>query len=352
MSKILIVYASFGEGHKRGAQALKYLPEASICDLLNFTNPLLRKIYSLSYLAVTRYFPYLWGVLFFFAKRSFFCSCVDKINRLIFSSFFKYLKKTNPKIIIVTHFFPSSLVTSIKDEAGFKVISVITDLRVHPMWVTECVDHYFAALEVTKNDLVNLGVGKEKVTAGFVPLREGFLKEISPEFLRKKFYLGSKPSIIFVSSLRRKFPYSKKLIQSLLKDFNIFLIYGRDRGLKKRLEGLNSPNIRFFPFYDEIWELICASSVIISKPGGMTIFEGLYKKKPFVFTHYIPGQEKGNIKILIKEGIAKFARGGKQLTKAIYYFNEINSKLKDNYPIEVKDIRKPLSGLIEKWSDA
>jgi len=352
MSKILIVYASFGEGHKRGAQALKYLPEASICDLLNFTNPLLRKIYSSSYLAITQYFPYLWGGLFFLAKRNFFCSCVDKINRLIFSSFFKYLKKTNPKIIIVTHFFPSSLATSIKDELGFKVISVITDLRVHPMWVAECVDHYFVALEVAKNDLVSLGVGKEKVTVGFVPLREGFLKEISPESLRKKFYLGSKPSIIFVSSLRGRFPYLKKLIQSLLKDFNIFLIYGRNKGLKKRLEGLNSPNIRFFSFYDEIWELICASSVIISKPGGMTIFEGLYKKKPFVFTYYIPGQEKGNIKILIKEGIAKFVRGGKQLTKAIYYFNEIGSKLKDNYPIEVKDIHKPLSSLIEKWGDA
>ena len=352
MAKIVIVYASFGEGHKKGAEALKYLPDASICDLLNFTSPLLRKVYSLSYLIITQYFPFLWRVLFFFAKIKFFSSCVNKINRLIFSSFFKYLEKRRPEIIIVTHFFPSSLISPIKKKINFKVISVITDLRVHPLWVAGCVDHYFAALKVTRQDLIDLGVAMDKITVGFVPLREGFLKDIPLESLRKKFYLGARPSLIFVSSSRGSFPYLKKSIQTLLKSFNIFLIYGRNLKLKNHLERLNSPHLRFFSFYDEIWELICASSLIVSKPGGMTIFEGLYKKKPFVFTHYIPGQEKENMRLLIKEGIAKFARGGKQLTNAIYYFNEIGSKLSDNYPIEVKDIRKPLSSLIEKWSNA
>ncbi len=351
MAKIVIVYASFGEGHRRGAEALKYLPDALVCDLLNFTNPLLRKIYSLSYLIITQYFPFLWRILFFFAKIKLFSSCVDKINRSIFSSFFKYLEKRRPKIIIVTHFFPSSLISPIKKKINFKVISVITDLRVYPLWVAGCVDHYFAALEVTKQDLINLGVAKEKITVGFVPLREGFLKDIPRESLRKKFSLGARPSLIFVSSSRGRFPYLKKSIQILLKSFNIFLIYGRNLELKRRLERLNSPYIRLFSFYDEIWELICASSLIVSKPGGMTIFEGLYKKKPFVFTQYIPGQEKGNMKLLVEKGVARFARGGKQLIKAIYYFNETGSKLRDNYPIEVKDIRKPLSSLIEKWSD-
>jgi len=351
MAEIVIVYASFGEGHKKGAEALKYLPDASICDLLDFANPLVRKIYSLGYLIITQYCSFLWRILFFFAKIKLFSSCVDKMNRLIFSLFFKYIKKKRPKIIIVTHFFPSNLILSIKDEMNFKVISVITDLRVHPLWVGGCVDHYFAALDVTRQDLINLGVGKDKITTGFVPLREGFLKDIPQESLRKKFSLDTRPSLFFVSSSRGRFPYLESLIRVLLESFNIFLIYGRNIKLKNRLERLNSPRIRFFSFYDEIWELICVSSLIVSKPGGMTIFEGLYKKKPFVFTHYIPGQEKGNMKLLIKQGIAKFARGGQQLIQAIHYFNDIGSKLRDNYPIEVKDIRKPLASLIEKWSD-
>ena len=352
MAKILIVYASFGEGHKRGAQALENLPQASVCDLLNFAHPLLRKIYSLSYLTITQHFPCLWKGLFFCTKKNLFSSWIDRINRLIFASFFKYLRDTCPKIIIVTHFFPSSLIANIKSELNLKVISIVTDLRVHPLWVSGCVDRYFAALETTKKDLINFGVKNDKIIAGYVPLREGFLRDTSLEPLCRKFYPESRPALIFISSLRGRFSYLKKSIQILLKDFNIFLIYGKNKRLKKYLEGLNSPYIRFFSFYDEIWELFSASSVIIAKPGGMTVFEGLYGKKPFIFTHYIPGQEKDNMEILIKYGVAKFVRGQRELIKAVYYYSSKANWLKDNYPLEVKDIRKPLSDLIREWSNA
>jgi len=352
MAKTIIVYASFGEGHKKGAEALKYLPDSVICDLLDFTNPLLRNIYSLGYLTVTQYFPYLWRILFFFTKIKFFSFCVDKFNHLIFSSFFKYLKEIDPKIMVVTHFFPSSLIVPVKGKSKFKVISVITDLRVHPLWVSGCVDHYFAALEITKQDLINIGVEENKITTGFVPLREGFLKDISLEYLSEKFCLEKRPALIFVSSSQGRFPFLLKSIRVLLESFNIFFIYGKNLKLKKSLESLNSPYLRLFSFYNEIWELICASSIIISKPGGMTVFEGLYKKKPFVFTHYIPGQEKENMKFLIKQGVAKFACGEEQLKDAIYYFDNIGNKLRDDYPIEVGDIHEPLSSLIEKWSNA
>ena len=352
MAKIIIVYASFGEGHKKGAEALKYLSDAVICDLLDFTNPLLRKIYSTGYLIITQYFPYLWRALFFFTKIKFFSFCVDKFNCLIFSSFFKYLRELNTEIMIVTHFFPSSLIVPIKNKMKFKVISVVTDLRVHPLWFSESVDHYFVALEITKQDLINIGVEKDKITSGFVPLREGFLKDISSGFLAEKFHLGARPSLIFVSSSQGKFLFLLKSIKDLLKNFNIFFIYGKNLRLKKKLERLKSPYLRFFSFYSEIWELISASSIIISKPGGMTIFEGIYKKKPFIFTHYIPGQEKDNMKFLIKKGVAKFVRRKEQLIDAIYHFDKISNELKNDYPIEVGDIRKPLSNLIAKWCNA
>ena len=35
----------------------------------------------------------------------------------------------------------------------------------------------------------------------------------------------------------------------------------------------------------------------------MTVFEGIYKTTPFVFTHYIPGQEKQNMDLLVEKGV-------------------------------------------------
>jgi processive 1,2-diacylglycerol beta-glucosyltransferase len=241
--------------------------------------------------------------------------------------------------------------TAVKKDLGFKLVSVITDLRVHSLWVAGCIDHYFTALKITKSDLINLGVSQEKVTCGFVPVRAGFLRRDSRESLAKKFKLDSRPSIIFVSFPRGRFPYLRKSIQVLEDSFNIFIIYGSNRGLKRRLEKLGSARIRFFPFYDEIWELFRLSSVIISKPGGMTVFEGLCMKKSFVFTHYIPGQEAANMELLVKGGVARFARIGKELVDAVNYYNEKADSRKDNYPFEVNDVIEPLSALIERWSN-
>jgi len=344
---VLVVHAGFGEGHKKAARAIADAIGAKECDLLDFSSPFIKRIYSASYLFTTQYFPYLWQTAFASTKSDFFSSWLNRLHRRTFSSLFTYLRKHKPKIIITTHFFASNLLGFIKYELNFKAISIITDLRVHPLWVNKCIDYYFVALDTTKRDLIKLGVRGDRITTGFVPVRKGFLKKLSEQELQKKFYLRARPSIMFVSSLRGRFPFFKKSVKSLLKNFNIFVIYGRNKKLRRYLESIGSPYIRFFSFYDEIWDLVSLSFVIIAKPGGLTVFEGIYKRKPFIFTHYIPGQEKENMDLLISYGVAKFVRNEDELIAAINYFKNKQDQLKEKYPLEVKNIKEPLQNLIQ-----
>lgn len=347
MAKVLIIYASFGEGHKKGAYALSEVINSPCKDLLDFSHPLIKKIYALSYIIITQYFPHFWQAAFFLAGKKSFFSLVNAGHKRIFSSFLKYLKETKPAVIIATHFFPLHLGAIVRDELNIKLISIITDLRVHPLWVNRHIDYYFAALDITKDDLFKLGVEEKKVITGFVPLRKGFLKEFSKGLLREKFNLDSKPVIIFISSLRGKLPFFKESIDIFLGDFNIFVIYGRNKKLGRYLKNKNSVHIQPFFFHEEIWELISLSSVIITKPGGLTVFEGIYKKKPFIFTHYIPGQEKENMDLLTGRGVAKFVRNRDELIKAVYYFEKKSGELSENYPLEIKDINQPLNDLVQ-----
>jgi processive 1,2-diacylglycerol beta-glucosyltransferase len=108
------------------------------------------------------------------------------------------------------------------------------------------------------------------------------------------------------------------------------------------LNGLNCPSLRLFQFYEEIWEMFQLSDIIITKPGGMTVFEGVYMKKPFIFMNYIPGQEKENMDLLAKYGIGRFAETEQQLSEAIAYFKDQAEILNGKYPITVYDIRLPL----------
>jgi processive 1,2-diacylglycerol beta-glucosyltransferase len=296
---------------------------------------------------VSQRLPTFWKLLFHSTKDNRVQKGVEKMNRFFAAQFLRYLRRVKPTIIVTTHFFPLYFIAAAKMEMPIKVITIVTDLLAHPLWMHPCVDLYFVATEETKGSLVRCGVESEKVISGYVPLREGFLRDLSEVELRKKFSLDEKPCLLFMSSTRGKFPILKGVLPALKNDFNIFVIYGKNKKLKRYLSRLHYPRLRFFSYYEPIWELFQLSSVIITKPGGLTIFEGLYKRKPFIFTSFIPGHEKENMDLLARHGIGRFVQRRKDFLSAVHYFESKKTTLKHHYPIRVKDIRPVLKELIE-----
>lgn len=348
----VIIYASFGEGHKKAAFSLRESFHYPCIDLLDFSPAYIRNLYSFLYLFVTNYLPSLWHFIFYSSRNSFARFIAEKIQQIIFSSFRTYLKDNKPKVIVLTHFFPLPFIEYFKKMSACKVIVIVTDLRVHPIWTNDCVDMYYVAVDAGKNDLINLGVLPEKIISGYIPLRKGFVDRVSQEHLMKKFALTMRPSLFFISSLRGKFPLFKRLVFSLQKDSNIFVIYGKNTRLKRFLEKTDTMFIRFFSFYEEIWELFDLSKIIITKPGGLTVFEGLYKRKQFIFTHYIPGQEKENMDLLIQYGLAKFVKTEREFIEAIHDFRMRESEIRQNYPIQLDDIFPVLKQKIDMFLTA
>lgn len=346
--KTLLIHASFGEGHKKAALALQDFLDAPCKDLLEFCHPIIREIYSSGYTCITDYFPQLWKLLFFSTCNRVIDAWLEVLHRFLFSSFFKYLRDSRPNVIITTHFFAYPFVSKLKEELQLKVVSVVTDLHAHPLWAHEVVDYYIVAAKETKNDLIAQGIDEHKIISGYVALREGFLTESDKNALRKKFSLDERPCLLFVSSRRGKFPYLKAALPHLCRTFNVLVIYGDNLGLKKNLEKCRQKSLKLFPFYENIWEFFDLCSIVITKPGGLTIFEALYKKKMFVFTHYIPGQEKQNMELLHKYGLGKFVRSSKEMIDAIEHLARQQTSLNGSYPLCVKDIRTIIKETIDQ----
>lgn len=342
MDKVLVVHAGFGEGHKIAALSLKNWLGASDKDLLEFCPAPLRGLYGQGYTFITNHFPLIWKALFSSTKNSSINHVLNAINRCIFSSFLRHIRELKPKVIVTTHFFPIPLLIFLKKELNFKIISIVTDFRVHPLWINRGVDRCFVAGQLGKKDLLEFGIEEEKIHCGFVPLREGFLKEEDSSKIRDDFRFDDKPCLLFVSSIRGRFPFIREAIEHYRDDFNIIVIYGRNKRLKKYLESLKSEGLVFFPFYERMWELFSLASIVITKPGGLTVFEGVYKHKPFIFTHYIPGQEEANMKILIEKDVGRLTQDKEQFMEAVDYFYKKKKNLDNNYPIKVEDIRAAL----------
>ena len=352
MTKVIFVHASFGEGHKTAAQALHQDFDAACLDLLDFCHPRLRKLYSRGYKYITGHAALFWFVLFFLTRLRAVTGVIDIANRVVFRRFLRHIEAERPDVVVTTHFFVAGLVSFLKKRYGTKIVVIITDLRAHPYWAHRGVDRYFAAMDVTAQDLVALGVPRENILSGYVSLRPGFLGKLDRPALSASLFTQDRPCVLFMSSLRGVFPYFEAVLTDLLAEYNLIVIYGSNRRLKAKLDKISNEALRYFERSDQIWELIAASDMIVTKPGGLTVFEGVYLRKPFIVTHYIPGQEKGNMDILISQGICRYAAGPVELIGAIRFFAANRERIAANYPLKFKDIRPALREVIRGLSDS
>lgn len=348
--KTLVIHASFGQGHKQAALAISSHLKVPCHDLLDFTLPVLKKIQSAAYLYLTKNLPWLWRFLFNLARLKIIEKLLAIINFLTYFPFVRYLRKENPKILISTHFFPPRIANLVKDKLEFIQIVIVTDIRPHPQWAAPGIDKFFVPTLKSKQWLTALGINPDKIKSGYIALREGFLKNLDPVGLYQKFNLDPKrKTLLLVPSTSKNFQLFQKAIENFIRDFNLIIIYGKNEKLKNYLNQLKEEKIKSFSFYSKMWELVSISKVIVAKPGGLTVFEGVYKEKFFVFTHFIPGQEEENLNFLKKFGLAQTAFSAKDLITAVKNFAARKNQPNQEYPVKFKDIRDPLSQLIEKY---
>lgn len=347
MPRILVIQASFGQGHKQAALAISSYFGVPCHDLINFAIPGTKKIQAFAYLYITKNFPLLWKLLYDTSENKIIEKALNFSNKLIYWSFIKYIKQQNPDLIITTHFFPPQILRNVQKKMKFKLISIVTDIKPHPQWASSNVDQFFVPTKQSKKWLIELGVKGDKIIDGYVSVRAGFLKEYSILDLYKKFNLNpAKKTILFMSLKNNCLLFFIKNLKTLQQKFNLIIIYGKNKKLKNYLDKSRINDLIYFSFYQKMWELISMASLIIAKPGGLTTFEGGYKKKLFIFTHFIPGQEEENMNLLKKYGIAKFASKLEKIPNLADELLEKEKSLQEDYPLKFKDIRQPLTEII------
>lgn len=87
---------------------------------------------------------------------------------------------------------------------------------------------------------------------------------------------------------------------------DFFVLCGKNEQLYGKLKNSGRANIvplRYIKCKDEMNKLYDQIDGIITKPGGVTISESLYKRKPIFIYHALPGQEVINLHQLKKLGL-------------------------------------------------
>ena len=322
--KVLILSASVGAGHTSAANAIEKelinqnaAEEIKNIDVLEYTNPLFRRLYGKAYIEMVNTMPEVLGWIY---------ESLDKpwqnekrrlaLDRLNTQPFIKLIKKEKPDIAICTHFLPAEIISWLraKGKIDTKQAIVVTDFDAHAMWLMHNYEHYFVALDETRVHLEKVGIRPETISVTGIPIDPVFAENKDKFEMRAKHGLEKDKLTIIVSAGGfgvGNIELLLKALSELQTPSQIIAICGRNEKLKAKIdkltvEKLNNERVTFLPigYTKQMDELMSASDLIVGKPGGLTTSEALANGLIFVIVNPIPGQEERNSDHLLEKGCA------------------------------------------------
>jgi processive 1,2-diacylglycerol beta-glucosyltransferase len=322
--KILILSAAVGAGHLRAAEALEKTfnlrgddLEVRNLDVLNYTNPLFRRLYGKAYLDMVNNMPEVLGWLYDSLDKPWENErrrlALDRLNTL---PFVKFLQDYKPDLVVCTHFLPAEIISWLKakNKVIFPQAVVVTDFDAHAMWLCHHYDRYFVAMEETRVHLGKVGIDADKITVTGIPIDPLFTEHKDKLEMRKKHGLDADKITLLVSAGGfgvGKIEQTLKALSEMKTDAQVVAICGKNEEMKANVEKLSNElmktsNVVFKPigFTREMDELMSAADIIVGKPGGLTTCEALAKGLVFVVVNPIPGQEERNSDHLLEESVA------------------------------------------------
>lgn len=357
--KILIFYASFGNGHKSAAFSIKdYLEEnynnaqVEIIDSYKYINTALNKTTAKGYEFVTAKTPIVWKKLYTHSdEKGMISGFLKELNKVASFKLTKLINSINPDVIISTHMFSNSICSSLKNKGKInaKLACVITDFALHNEWIQfhEYTDLFFVSNNAIKIDCIKRGVDERKIHVTGIPISPKFNKPLDKELIRKNFELKNLPTILFFAASAYAFDSMQQVFENLLKIDNVQIITmcGKKEKTKKFFEEIleRTPHnnyVKLLPFTDKIPELMAISDFVVTKPGGITSSEVLACSIPMIICNPIPGQEEQNSNFLLNNGVAiRLFDNDDMYVTLTNFFNSPN-RIKQIKELE-KEIGKP-----------
>lgn len=316
--KILFISAPIGAGHTKAALAVskelqnKY-PNSNvvIANLFDFFPAWLGKTILNVYLKILTVFPQAYGWLYSWGNKN--SSAVwgrELVYGLLAKAVKRYIDEYQPQVIVCTHATPAGICAHlIKNKIlSIPVLGIVTDFVVHRLWVYSEITHYFVADKSLCHYLLNHGIPLEKSTDFGIPVEKKFT--LARSIALSELGLQSGLPVILIMGGGTGLMPMEEMIDMLDKSnegFQIVAITGFNRKLYNTLHIRRmgwKKRIQILGFVENVDEIMRSSTVIISKPGGLTSAEALCAGLPIMIYRPIPGQEEANTSYLVASGAA------------------------------------------------
>lgn len=326
---ILLLTLSFGSGHVRASQAiakeLKHLrPDAriSVIDALECCRWWFHAFYVMPYWVMVRHFPQAWRRLFETrVENRHSRTAPEWVFRFGCSQVFDSIGRINPDVIVAVEVAACEMAAIAKREGvtGARLVSVITDHEAEPVWVKEEVDAYAVADETVREQLILWGTPPPKVEVTGIAVDASFARSslrLSPD--SKK---ASPPMVLLMGGGMGP-TRMDQVVEMLCKSgvpMELVAVAGHDRHVQKKLGRVRAEHpvsLQVLGWADDVAGLMQAATLLVSKPGGLTISEAAFCGLPMILFDALPGPEQQNAARLASEGAALITSGVEETVQA------------------------------------
>ena len=312
MPRIIVLYVSAGTGHISAAKAVgaaleKYPDvEVKVDDLFNHINDVARKTMVTGYNEISTNARALYTML----HSSLYKEDTEKalksnqrfttLGRPFVHRFEKSVAEFKPDAIINTMQFPFHLLQYYAAETNTPEYACITDVSVQTSWLRENVTGYFAASNLTRDVLLARGVDPDIIHVTGIPVKLEIAEPKTPAEARQRHDLPLDKPIITIFGGGVATERIRYMVEALLKADQpglLTVVAGRNTELVEALNDLKSGpkmDFRLLDYIDYVDDLVVASDLVVTKPGGLITSEVLARNTPLVVTDPVEGQEEWN----------------------------------------------------------
>jgi processive 1,2-diacylglycerol beta-glucosyltransferase len=326
--RVLVLTASYGEGHNSAARALvaglQRQPgvTAEKVDLFAEVAPRLDRLSRQLYLRVINHAPAVWAGFYGWLDRTPHLRHFTALLPQYVRAFERLLDEKKPDALCATYPVYGWLAEQVRrrGRAVPPLYVVVTDaLTINAIWFGVPAQRWFVTDAGSAQRMIDRGVTPSRVTVSGFPVASAFADRSSDAVPPDPASGGPRRVLLMINCSRRRATAIARAVVAC-PGLAVTITAGRSEDLRRELASLPHPtttSVEVLGWTDRIPDLLMRHHLVISKAGGATTQESINALCPMIVSQVVRGQEEGNWELLKAHDAGTLATTPEQVVAAI-----------------------------------
>jgi processive 1,2-diacylglycerol beta-glucosyltransferase len=355
VNKILILSASFGEGHNAAARGIydavrQIAPaaEVEVRDIFAETYGSLNDLTCRAYLGVINRAPHAWAALY---------SWIDQQQD--FRGKFRWLlpaqrrlaamiERDRPDVLVAVYPSYAHLLDAEYGPAQGnrpKRVVVVTDsISVNAVWFRCPADFFLVPNDQTAGVLERSGLRPDLLRVFGFPVNPRFA-DASLRTIRSD---GPPWRVLYMINAGKNSAPDLTRRLAAIPETELTITVGRDEKLRQKIQAVRAAAARTFEIIgwtSELPRLLSSHHILIGKAGGATVQETIAAGCPMIINQVVPGQEEGNAQLILETKTGALALSSDAVISTLKRAFADDGKLLREWSANIAEISRPDASL-------